>query len=183
MIATTMCMTTPHPPPVPKMLVAAEARIGRTPPGAGRVGTAGVWWPRSRDVARELPALVSALDLRYGLIEKITLTSPLWAGGTGRMAVAGRTVDVAWQPLAHHSTEICVVSNGAGRWDLLVVPPEHEITESAPMTGATSDVVERRCAERRAPTGVEQSGAAAERRTREAVWEYEGGANGRHVGP
>lgn len=38
----------------------------------------GAWWPRSRDLAAELPALTAVLDPLWGRITHVTVTPTLW---------------------------------------------------------------------------------------------------------
>lgn len=38
----------------------------------------GSWWPRTRDPAAELPALIAAVTDRLGLVDRITLSADAW---------------------------------------------------------------------------------------------------------
>jgi hypothetical protein len=56
----------------------------------------GAWWPRSRDTAAGLTALVVALDARQVPITLIMLNPEGWQGHPRRIEAAGRTVQVSW---------------------------------------------------------------------------------------
>jgi Family of unknown function (DUF5994) len=173
MIATTMRASTPLAPPVPRVSPMARARLCLLPGGAGPERLDGVWWPRSRDLVRELPALVAGLDPRFGRIERISVDTSLWPRPPRRIAVDGHTVFVSRFP-AGHAVEICVLSNDAGRRDLLVVPPECEFAEAEMASAAGRGTLDR-------PFAAGWIGRAtacrdtAARQDQEGVWDSEGG--------
>ena len=83
----------------------------------------GAWWPRSHDLAAELPELVAALATQGLRVERFTYPEAAWAPIDRKMAVAGRTVRTG----AFRSMDPALVSitvDGDRRLDLLVVPPE-----------------------------------------------------------
>lgn len=120
MAATTACAT------LSQFLSAAEPRLYLTPAGSRPDRLDGAWWPHSRDITRELPGLIAAVELQFGRIDRITLNGSLWPELPHRIAVAGRSIDVGWFTTGQPGVEVCVLSNDAGRWDLLLVPPESE---------------------------------------------------------
>ncbi|MFV8130068.1 DUF5994 family protein [Streptomyces syringium] len=86
--------------------------------------TDGAWWPRSHDLEDELPALLIALNARWGRITRVTVDSGLWPISPRRMTLAGRVVHLSRCGTAAGRHKICLLSYGIGRCDLLVVPPE-----------------------------------------------------------
>lgn len=83
----------------------------------------GAWWPRSWDLARELPALADVLDPLGGRITRVALSSRLWAVVPSELVVNGQPVRVHRLPARLAADRIVVMSHTTGRWNLLVVPP------------------------------------------------------------
>ncbi|MGW1881528.1 DUF5994 family protein [Streptomyces sp. NPDC001970] len=98
-------------------------RLELLPPGAGPYRLDGAWWPRSHDLARELPDLLAALDERWPHVSRITVSRPLWRTGLGRLTLADRTVHINRSDAGESPSAIRLLSYGVGRCDLLVVPP------------------------------------------------------------
>lgn len=157
--------------------LAAElpARLSLTPKTtlAGRLD--GAWWPRSRDLEAELPPLAAALDEVWGRITRVTVNPTRWPVIPRKVPVAGHTVHVGWFT-EQHPDKLILLSYTAGRWDLLVIPPETEPAAAARLMAAAA-----------IPGSVLTAGAlmadeAAIGRgirdtlRREAGWESEGGA-------
>ena len=138
--------TTPLTVPVPALLPMESARISFIPAGTDRHRLDGAWWPRSRDLRSELPALIAALDLRFGRIDAVTVNGSMWPEVPRRVAVAGRTLRVGWFSTEQHPNEICVLTTQGGRWDLLVVPPACEFSEAARLMAAASAPFDRHTA-------------------------------------
>lgn len=94
--------------------------------GAGVTGEAafdGAWWPRSHDLAVELPELVAALQKLDVQVERFTYPHSAWTPVPRKVDVAGRTVRTG----GFASMDAQLVSltvTGSRRLDLLVVPPE-----------------------------------------------------------
>ena len=152
----------------------AGARVCLVAPGTGGERLDGAWWPRSRDLCRELPAVIAALDQQFGRISRITVDSSRWPEPPRRVAVAGRTIDVGWFPVGRNRIEICVLSNDAGRWDLIVVPPEYQFAESASLMTAAAGNLDRHVAEVWL-SGMGAEAAATEQRASASVGESEAG--------
>ncbi|HZG03137.1 MAG TPA: DUF5994 family protein [Streptomyces sp.] len=91
----------------------------------------GVWWPRSRDLFRELPALTDVLDDRWGRVTRVTVNPACWPVIPRTVPVTGRTVTVGRFMGEQHPHELVLLSHTAGRWDLLVIPPETTGAEAA----------------------------------------------------
>ena len=83
----------------------------------------GAWWPRSRDLATELPELVAALDLLGVRVDRFTHPVEPWGPVDRKVVVNGHVVRTG----AFHSMDpqlVSLVVDGGRRVDLLVVPPE-----------------------------------------------------------
>lgn len=153
----------------------ARARLWLLPGGTRteRLRLDGAWWPRSRDLPRELPPLIAAADVRFGPVERITVNTSLWPEPPHRIAVSGRTIPVGRFPAGKDTVEVCVLSNSAGRWDLLVVPPECAFAEADMPLPAIRDALGHPAAE---PwLAWAEAGLPAHEAAQEAVWDSEGG--------
>jgi hypothetical protein len=83
----------------------------------------GAWWPRSRELATELPELVAALDLLGVRIERFTHPVQPWGPVDRKVVVNGRTVRTGG--FASMDPQLVSLTvDGGRRLDLLVVPPE-----------------------------------------------------------
>ena len=52
----------------------------------------GAWWPRSVDLAAELPDLLSVLSVRLGPIDRVIYNVNEWAKPQAKIVAGGRTV-------------------------------------------------------------------------------------------
>ncbi|MFF5710517.1 DUF5994 family protein [Streptomyces sp. NPDC012756] len=135
----------------------------------------GAWWPRSRDLAAELPPLVDALEERYGRITRVTVNPTRWPVVPHKVPATGHTVHVGWFT-EQDPDKMILLSYTIGRCDLLVIPPEAEPAAAARLM-ATAAVPGSILA-----AGVLMSGEAATgRRIRDArnsedAWETDGGS-------
>ncbi|MEU4268042.1 DUF5994 family protein [Streptomyces sp. NPDC026092] len=152
-----------------------SARLSLTPktPLAGRLD--GAWWPRSRDLAAELPALADALEGRWGRITRVLVNPGHWPVVPHKVAVTGHVLHVGWFT-EQDPDKVILLSYTTGRCDLLVIPPETEPASAARLMTAAA-----------LPGSVLTAGslmsgeAATGRRMREArssedTWETDGGA-------
>ncbi|MFF3594459.1 DUF5994 family protein [Kitasatospora indigofera] len=81
----------------------------------------GAWWPRSRDLAGELPALITALRRRVGPVLHVGVERTAWNTVPDRITVDGRVVRINC-----FSSSVHTIGVGGGHQDhylLLVVPP------------------------------------------------------------
>ncbi len=81
----------------------------------------GAWWPRSRRLELELPALVALLRRRVGPVLHVGVERSAWGAVPGRITVEGRVVRVNC-----FSSSVHTIGVGGGHQDhflLLVVPP------------------------------------------------------------
>jgi hypothetical protein len=99
------------------------ARLTLIPADTGPQRLDGTWWPRSHDLTRELPGLLSALEARWPHITRITVSRSLWRVGPSRLLLNGRVLHINRSDVAPSPNAICLLSYGVGRCDLLVVPP------------------------------------------------------------
>lgn len=107
------------------------ARLSLTPTGAVPGLLDGAWWPRSRDLSRELPALIDVLDVCWGRITRVTVNPTHWSVIPRKVAVAGHKVHVGWFADEQDPHKLILLSYTAGRWDLLVIPPETSAAAAA----------------------------------------------------
>ncbi|WTW95893.1 DUF5994 family protein [Streptomycetaceae bacterium NBC_01309] len=101
----------------------APARFALAPAGRSRSRIDGAWWPRSRDLAAELPSLSVAMG-DVGVITRATVNPTHWQGIPRQVRVSGRALKVGWFADEQDEHEIMLLSYHAARWELLVVPPE-----------------------------------------------------------
>ncbi|MFS8096942.1 DUF5994 family protein [Lentzea alba] len=85
----------------------------------------GAWWPRSRDLAAELPALLAVLAVRLGEIPRVSYNLTEWESAPRQIAAEGVRVRLSgfWSRPAH---TVDVVAGDRRRLTLLVVPPDTE---------------------------------------------------------
>ncbi|WP_031498129.1 DUF5994 family protein [Streptomyces bicolor] len=82
----------------------------------------GAWWPRSRDIAAELPGLVSALTEHLGPVARVGLDCAAWDGLPTRLVVDGRVVHI--DASSEGDDTVLVTRGGQDLFSLLVVPPD-----------------------------------------------------------
>ncbi|MEV7861080.1 DUF5994 family protein [Streptomyces hirsutus] len=139
-----------------------SARLCLTPAPGGLDGT---WWPRSRALTRELPALTAALGDLWGRITGVTVNPDHWPVIPRWVSVAGRTVHVGWSTEEQDPHRMTLFSTG-GRRDVLAIPPETGVDAAARlMAGDGID----------AP-GREEAADRIDARSGEEAWETDGGA-------
>jgi hypothetical protein len=136
----------------------------------------GVWWPHSRDLAAELPALVAALNARGFATGRVAYSRQSWNGVLKRLLVAGRVIRLGWFRTIDPNSVSMTSRDGRDRVDLLVVPsasdprlasqafervlaPASRGRASATLTAAAATLADA------------QADAAAQ-----TVWESEGGS-------
>ncbi|WP_404958404.1 DUF5994 family protein [Streptomyces sp. 147326] len=156
-----------HPP--------VRARLSLTPKTALVGLLDGAWWPRSRDLEAELPALAAALDEPWERITRVTVNPTRWPVVARSVPVAGRMLHVG-RFTEQDPDKLILLSYTVGRWDLLVIPPETEPAAAARLMAAAA-----------VPGSVLTAGVLManetvigrgirDARRREATWEGEGGA-------
>ncbi|MER7569155.1 DUF5994 family protein [Streptomyces sp. NPDC097941] len=124
-----------HPEPV----APPAARLALKPYGASRGLLDGAWWPRSRDLLSELPALTDALDSLWGRITRIAVNPEYWPVIPRKVSANGHVVKVGWFTPEIDPHKLLLLSYGTGRWDLLIIPPETGAESAARLMAAASD--------------------------------------------
>lgn len=154
---------------------ASPARLSLTPKTALAGQLDGAWWPYSRDLEAELPALAAVLDETWGRITRVSVNPGRWPVVPHTVAVAGRVLHVGWFT-EQDPDKLILLSYTVGRWDLLVIPPETEpaaaarLMAAAAIPGSTLTAGVLMANESVIGRGVRDT------RRREATWEDEGGA-------
>ncbi|NKE57074.1 hypothetical protein FXN61_09590 [Lentzea sp. PSKA42] len=83
----------------------------------------GAWWPRSRDLAAELPTLLAVLAVRLGEIPRVSYNLTEWDTAPSQIAIGGVRVRLSgfWSRPPH---TVSVVAADRRRLTLLLVPPD-----------------------------------------------------------
>jgi hypothetical protein len=82
----------------------------------------GAWWPRSRDLSAELPALLAVLAIRLGRVHRVSHNLATWNTAHRRLNVDGHAVRLGGFHAQHPHTIDVIGPNGT-RLTLLVLPP------------------------------------------------------------
>ena len=90
-------------------------------PGTATGYVDGGWWPRSRDLGAELPALVPLLAARLGPVERVSFHLGDWDGVGTSIRAGGSRIKLSGFRTQPGGT--LDVSGARGRVTLLVVPP------------------------------------------------------------
>jgi hypothetical protein len=82
----------------------------------------GAWWPRSLDLATELPPLAEVLAVRLGRIERVSYNLAAWDAAPRRIHVDGQLLRLGGFRSQNPHTVDVIGLNGR-RLTLLVLPP------------------------------------------------------------
>jgi hypothetical protein len=104
----------------------AVLRMETTPKRTGTFD--GAWWPRSRDLGRELSGLVTALTARLGPIVRVGLDASDWDETPGHLDVDGLTVQLRWTAVGDSTM---IVTRGEQDHFLFLVIPPHTAPPAA----------------------------------------------------
>lgn len=159
-----------------RRVASAPVRLSLTPAGSVPGLLDGAWWPHSRDLSRELPALVDVLDACWGRITRVTVNPTHWPVIPRKVRVTGHTVHVGWFADEQDPQKLILLSYTAGRWDLLVIPPETGAAAAARLMAAAAAPAGLLTASR-LMTEEDSAREGAEVRSREEGWETDGGAS------
>ncbi|WP_232376279.1 DUF5994 family protein [Amycolatopsis aidingensis] len=125
-------------------VVPSRARLKLKPQVASSTGFVdGAWWPRSRNLCAELPALLAALGPRLGRVERVTYNLSVWDLAVRKAPVGNQVVRLDGF-FSQAPDLVTVVGAGGRRLTLLVVPPDtagvaaHRVL----MTASTPDNVD-----------------------------------------
>lgn len=103
----------------------------------------GAWWPRSRDLSTELPALFDGLADRLGAVHRLDYNLTEWDTTARRVDAGGRSVRLGGYRYQGANT-VDVTGSAGERVTLLVIPPETSATDArtVSMAAAGTDNVE-----------------------------------------
>lgn len=183
MTATEITPTNPIELPAPVDAVAPIARFRLKPRSDHRGMLDGAWWPRSRDLTRELPPLIAALEQQagWGPIHHVTVNARMWPDVLKKVRTGNHVVRMGWFEAEQDPHDICLLSlRQRGRWDLLVVPPEFDPDTAvrlmvAASTPGTSQTASALLATALSSTPTHPAGPAKDPEDLGA-WESEGGS-------
>nr|WP_240930160.1 DUF5994 family protein [Streptomyces coryli] len=153
----------------------SSLRLSLAPPDSSPALLDGAWWPRSRDLSAELPALTAALDPRWGRITRVALNPTHWPATPRKVPVAGRVLHVGWFKDEQDPHKLLLLSYRIGRWDLLVIPPGTPEATAAWLMAAAADPLRTGTASELMAEAARRQRSAAADRDQEAVWDAEGG--------
>jgi hypothetical protein len=113
-------------PPDPRALVvdhgAAHPRLTFSPRPTGHGEMDGRWWPRTVDLAVELPALLAAVAHRVDGVDRISLDPETWTCRARTVTVDDRVILLDWFGARHSHT--VGLRGPHSSLDLLVIPPD-----------------------------------------------------------
>ncbi|MFF5502913.1 DUF5994 family protein [Streptomyces roseolus] len=121
----------PHHVPVPRRLLPDEVHCSVEPgtallrmetTGSRQSLLDGAWWPRSRDVERELPPLITALTEHLGPITRVGLDASAWNAIPPRLVVDDRVVHLDSFPVGDDT--VLITRGDNDHFSLMVVPPD-----------------------------------------------------------
>jgi hypothetical protein len=91
----------------------------------------GAWWPRSRELAAEVPELIAELERRGVRIERFTYALDAWRPAPRKVIVNGRVIRTGGFRSMDPQVVCLTWHGGQRRADLLVVPPETDVLTGA----------------------------------------------------
>jgi len=103
----------------------------RADAGSDDSAFAGAWWPRSRDLAAEVPELIAELERRGVRVERFTYALDAWQPAPRKLVVNGRVVRTGGFRSMDPQVVCLTWHGGQRRADLLVVPPETDVLTGA----------------------------------------------------
>ncbi|MFB4267939.1 DUF5994 family protein [Nonomuraea sp. GTA35] len=166
-------MTTLLPPSSPVLVAQSAPRLSLNAVLDRRGTVDGAWWPRTRDAAAELPALISAVDQRLDrAVLRVGVHVDAWDHLPRRIPARGRQVRVGWFRSADpHLITLSIA--GTVPITLLVIPPRTAAGPAmAALALAAAGTVGVRPADILHPAAPEEGSPG---RDGSASWENEGG--------
>ena len=103
----------------------------RAEAGDGSSAFDGAWFPRTRDLAVELPELIAELDRRGLRVERFTYPLDAWSPVDRKIVVQDRIVRTGGFRSMDAGVVCLTWEGGRRRADLLVVPPETDVLTGA----------------------------------------------------
>lgn len=118
----------------------------------------GAWWPRSRDLAAELPALLARVGERAGRVERVAFGLSGWdAVDVRRLATRdGRIPLEGFRSIEEATVWFVVRGAGRSRVGLMVIPPDTPPERAAELLDLAGTA-----GERRSPSELLAAGSAA----------------------
>jgi hypothetical protein len=174
-----MTVTIDRPPTTHESDSSPAVRLALKPEGPRSGLLDGAWWPRTRDLNRELPALTKVLDPLWGRITRITVNPRYWPVIPRKVPVAGHVVKVGWFTTEQDPHKLLLLAHGIGRRDLLVIPPQTSAAEADRLMTAATDPLRPLTASTLMATEEPRRDAAGTERydhDQEENWASEGGA-------
>jgi hypothetical protein len=114
-------------PPVP------AARLSFRQPVTSAPHVDAAWWPRSRDLAAELPGLLDVLWAAARDVDRVAYPMDSWGPVPRRVHIEGRQVRLGG--FTHQDPSMITLrdAEGAERIDILVIPPKtgDDVAEAA----------------------------------------------------
>ncbi|WND19419.1 DUF5994 family protein [Streptomyces violaceus] len=159
----------------------SSLRLSLAPAGSAPALLDGAWWPRSRDLVVELPALAAVLDPLWGRITRVTVNPTQWPVIPRKVPVAGHVVKVGWFLAEQDPHELLLLSYHVGRFNLLVVPPRTTPDSAAWLMAAASEPRGMLTASRLVEEAARLRALGDADRAVEAVWDSEGGHGARDL--
>ncbi|WP_327300079.1 DUF5994 family protein [Streptomyces goshikiensis] len=98
----------------------ALLRLETTRSREGRLD--GAWWPRTRDIETELPALISVLTGHLGPITRVGVDTSAWNSLPTRLIIDGQVVRLDADAVGDDT--ILITRGHNDHFALLVVPPD-----------------------------------------------------------
>ncbi len=117
------------------------ARISFRQPVATSGFVDAAWWPRSRDLLVELPALLDVLWTAGREITRVSYNLSAWDSAPRRTRIAGRTVRLGGFTVSDPRLVTLLDSWQRERIDVLVIPPETDpdVAERAMQLASVAD--------------------------------------------
>jgi hypothetical protein len=124
---------------------AGPARLRLADPPSRDTALDGAWWPRSTDLAAELPALVEALSTSRGAITHVLLNPAEWDLPHPNRVTTGRSAARLGWYTSQPAGLITVMNDfGRDRFDLLVIPPDASPASAGTASTAAADADDTR---------------------------------------
>ncbi|MGW7331350.1 DUF5994 family protein [Streptomyces sp. NPDC054840] len=82
----------------------------------------GAWWPRTRDIETELPALIGTLTEYLGPITRVGVDASAWNGLPTRLVIDDQVVHLDSDPVGDDT--VLITRGHNDHFALLVVPPD-----------------------------------------------------------
>ncbi|MFE1754633.1 DUF5994 family protein [Streptomyces anandii] len=99
----------------------------------------GAWWPRCDALELELPPLVSSLEPDPDTTVRVTVDPAEWPDTPRTVMAPGRVITVEPGGPGGETHVISLDCGSAGRWVLLVVPPDEPAGTAARLLAAAAD--------------------------------------------